>query len=282
MVKKLCALLLILLLPLTALAAEKQIYDNCGLFKSLDEVSLTQHAARLEQQYGMEFLILTDDGAEYSSDDDEAERNSLAFANSFYARGGFGLDAEQSGFLFFIDMSNRVPTVYTYGKMIDYLDDERLATLLDRVYNELYAGDYAGAADLALSLVERYLAAGIPEGQYRYDVVTGQMLTARHKALTTTEIMGAFLVGLAVALIAMKSVTASYKLKGGAYAYNVGSNSAVEMLDSADDYLTSTVSSVRRPKNTSSGGGGSSRPSGGTRVHSSGGRSFGGGSGRRF
>jgi len=192
------------------------------------------------------------------------------------------LDAEQSGFLFFIDMSNRVPTVYTYGKMIDYLDDERLATLLDRVYNELYAGDYAGAADLALSLVERYLAAGIPEGQYRYDVVTGQMLTARHKALTTTEIMGAFLAGLAVALIAMKSVTASYKLKGGAYAYNVGSNSAVEMLDSADDYLTSTVSSVRRPKNTSSGGGGSSRPSGGTRVHSSGGRSFGGGSGRRF
>jgi len=77
-------------------------------------------------------------------------------------------------------------------------------------------------------------------------------------------------------------VTRSYKLKGGAYTYDADDNSAMEMIDSADDYLNSTVSSVRRPKNTSGGGHGGGSRSGGTRVHSSGGRSFGGGSGRRF
>lgn len=282
MVRKLCALLLILLLPLTALAAEKQIYDNCDLFDALDEVSLAQLAARLQQRYGMEFLILTDDRAEYDDEDSEAERNSLEFADRFYEQGGFGLDEEQSGFVFFIDMSNRMPTVYTYGAMIDYLDDSRLERLLDSVYAELRAGDYAGAADRALSLMENYVAAGIPEGNYRYDVITGQRLTARHKALTSTEIMGAFLVGLAIAVTVMKGVTRSYKLKGGAYSYDADSNSTVNMIDAADDYLNSTVSSVRRPKNPPSSSGGSSR-SGGTRIHtSSSGRSFGGGSGRRF
>jgi len=283
MVRKLCALLLILLLlPFAALAAEQRVFDNSGLFSTEDERELEKIIAQMRQAYPMDFVILTDDGAQYASDDGEAEKNSLAFANQFYAQGSFGAGEEESGFLYFIDMSNRIPTVYTYGAMIDYMDDQRLAQMLDAVYAYLPKARYADSAAAALALANRYLQEGIPEGQYRYDVITGQRLTARHKALTSGEIVGACLIGLVLAALAMAGVTRSYKLKGGAYTYDADGNSAMEMIDSADDYLNSTVSSVRRPKNTSGGGHGGGSRSGGTRVHSSGGRSFGGGSGRRF
>ncbi|MBQ8536206.1 MAG: TPM domain-containing protein [Clostridia bacterium] len=282
MVKKLCALLLILMLPLSALAAEQRVFDNSGLFNAIEEAALEAQITQMRQTYPMDFVVLTDDGVEYSSDDDEAEKLSLRYVDQFYAQGGFGAGEEESGFVYFIDMSNRIPTVYTYGAMSDYVDDERLSQMLDAVYNYLYEAEYAGSAAKALELANSYLQAGIPEGQYRYDVITGQRLTARHKALTSGEIVGAFIVGLVIAGLTAMGVTRSYKLKGGAYSYNVDGNSAVEMLDSEDVYLNSTVSSVRRPKNTSGGHGGGSRPSGGTRIHSSGGRSFGGGSGRRF
>ena len=39
----------------------------------------------------------------------------------------------------------------------------------------------------SMERVRGYLRDGIPEGQYRYDILTGEMLTARKKALTTAE-----------------------------------------------------------------------------------------------
>lgn len=284
MVKRfaLCLLALALCLPLGALAAQRRVFDNSGLFTAGEIEELEAEIARLQEKFNMDFVILTDDAARYSSDDDEAERYSLDFADLFYEQGGFGVGAEQDGFLYFIDMSNRLPTISTTGAMIDYVTGSRLKSLLNTATSVLRQGDYPGSAAKVLHQLEGYLNTGIPEGQYRYDVVTGKRLTGRHKALTSGEALAAALAGLAAAGLFALGVVRSYKLKGGAYRYDVAANHTLNLVDSADDYLTTTVSTVRRPDPPSGGSSGGGH-SGGSGVHtSSSGGSHGGGSGGRF
>lgn len=283
MVKKIVIALLLLVLPLSAMAAENRVFDNCDLFSAEEEAQIQQMIEHLQSAYAMDFVVLTDDGARYSADDSEAERYSLAFGDQFYDQNGFGVGEEGDGFLYFIDMSNRMPTIVTPGAMIDYLPNSRLDTLLNQATAILRMGDYDKSALSVLTQVEMYLKAGIPEGQYRYDVITGQRLTARHKALTSGEIAAAVVIGLAVAAIFALVVVNRYKLKGGAYRYSVEENHTQQMLDSADEYLTSTVSRIRKP-DPPSGGSSGSRGSfgGGSGVRFSGGRSHGGRSGGRF
>ena len=199
-------------------------------------------------------------------------------ADAFYEQGGFGLDAEKSGILYYIDMDDRYHYLSTTGAMIDYMTDARIENAIDEVTRYLSAGAYAQGASQMISIVRQYVRAGIPEGQYRYDVVTGQRLTARHKALTKNEIILALVIGFAVCLIYVACVRSRYSLKGSTYHYSYQDNGAMKLTDQEDTYLRTTTTRVRKPdppENTGSHGGG-----GGSGVHtSSGGTSHGGGGG---
>ena len=162
--------------------------------------------------------------------------------------------------------------------MIDYMTDARNENAIDEVTRYLSAGAYAQGASQMISIVRQYVRAGIPEGQYRYDVVTGQRLTARHKALTKNEIILALVIGFAVCLIYVACVRSRYSLKGSTYHYSYQDNGAMKLTDQEDTYLRTTTTRVRKPdppENTGSHGGG-----GGSGVHtSSSGTSHGGGGG---
>lgn len=140
-------------------------------------------------------------------------------------------------------------------------------------------GNYAAAATQALLRFTYYVRDGIPEGQYRYDVVTGKQLTARHKVLTLGELALSAGIALGVGLIVFLSVNASYSLKHSTYRYNYQENSEVEITSAKDEFLRTSHS--RMPKaQAHSGGGGGGGHHGGSGVHfSSGGHSHGGGGG---
>lgn len=273
-------ILCLCLLPFTALGDEARVFDRCNLFTASEAREIEAVIQSMQEKYNMDFVVLTDDQARYSDDDDDAERYSTAYADDFYDYNGFGVGEEADGFLYFIDMSNRMPTISTTGAMIDYVTDDRLENLLYYATSDLRQSDYAGSALNMLSRLQKYLDEGIPEGQYRYDVVTGQQLTPRHKMLTSNEILISLVVAIIGAVIWVISVYSSYRLKGGTYKYDMASNSTLLLTGKEDTYLTTTVSKTRRPEpsnNGGSGGGGGS----GTHSSSSGG-SHGGGSGGRF
>lgn len=119
----------------------------------------------------MDFVILTSS----ESHDGSAQQ----VADEYYDQGGFGLDEENSGILYYIDMDDRYHYLSTTGVMQDYLTDARIENAIDEVTRYLSAGAYAQGASQMISIVRQYIRDGIPEGQYRYDVVTGQRLTAR-------------------------------------------------------------------------------------------------------
>lgn len=266
------ALLLVLscLWASAALADGDRVFDRAELFTASEVQELEQEIQAFQKETGMDFVILTSS----ESHDGSAQQ----VADEYYDQGGFGLDEENSGILYYIDMDDRYHYLSTTGAMIDYMTDARIENAIDEVTRYLAAGAYAQGASQMISIVRQYVRAGIPEGQYRYDVVTGQRLTARHKALTKNEIILALVIGFAVCLIYVACVRSRYSLKGSTYHYSYQDNGSMKLTDQEDTYLRTTTTRVRKPdppENTGSHGGG-----GGSGVHtSSSGTSHGGGGG---
>ena len=270
--QRIFALLLVLscLWASAALADGDRVFDRAELFTASEVQELEQEIQAFQEETGMDFVIVTSNESHKGS--------AQQIADAFYEQGGFGLDEEKSGILYYIDMDDRYHYLSTTGAMIDYMTDARIENAIDEVTRYLSAGAYAQGASQMISIVRQYIRDGIPEGQYRYDVVTGQRLTARHKALTKNEILLALVIGLAVCLIYVACVRSRYSLKGSTYHYSYQDNGSMKLTDQEDTYLRTTTTRVRKPdppENTGSHGGG-----GGSGVHtSSSGTSHGGGGG---
>lgn len=270
--QRIFALLLVLscLWASVALADGDRVFDRAELFTASEVQELEQEIQAFQEETGMDFVIVTSNESHKGS--------AQQIADAFYEQGGFGLDEEKSGILYYIDMDDRYHYLSTTGAMIDYMTDARIENAIDEVTRYLSAGAYAQGASQMISIVRQYIRDGIPEGQYRYDVVTGQRLTARHKALTKNEILLALVIGLAVCLIYVACVKSRYSLKGSTYHYSYQDNGSMKLTDQEDTYLRTTTTRVRKPdppENTGSHGGG-----GGSGVHtSSSGTSHGGGGG---
>lgn len=267
------ALLLALVLSMlsaAALAETERIFDRAGLFDSAEISVLNEEIASFQADTGMDFVVLTS-----NEENDDGDQRDIA--DEFYDRGGFGLDAEKSGVLYFINMEDRYHYLSTAGAMIDYMTDKRIEEAIGDCNSDLAGGDSARAVVHMLSIVRGYIKDGIPEGQYRYDVLTGERLTSRHKALTSTEMLICAIAALVLGFVFTLIVQSRYKLKGSTYHYDFRSNSKVDITDHEDTYLRTTTVQTRKAEPPSGGGGGSS---GGSGVHtSSGGGSHGGGGG---
>ena len=275
MKKWLIILMSMLLIFCTAAHAENtRVIDEADLFSPAEERELLETISDFQRETGMDFVIYTSDAAHIKSQ--------ASIADDLYDYGGYGLDDEASGVLYFIDMYERVPYLSTTGKMIDYMTDARIEAAHDSCYPSLVDGDYAEAAQQMIFAVYGYYDMGIPEGQYRYDDVTGQRLTAGHKALTGSEALVCALIALVAALLFTKSVQGNYQLKGNTYQYSFRANSTVDITAAQDDYVRTTTTRTRKAQ-PPSGGSSSGGHSGGSGVHrSSSGRSHGGGAGRKF
>ena len=278
MVKKLLCLLVVCLLALPCAAlAESRVFDNANLFTGAEIQELEAYIAQLREDYQMDVAVLTSDRA--------PTNRSLAYAEQFFESNGLGMGEDDAGFVFFIDMSNRVPTICTSGVMIDYITDHRLNTLLDVGYDDLARGDYGKAAMRVLRQLNAYLRQGREEGSFRYDAETGQRLTGLYNRLTEGELLVAAIAGIAVAGVFIASVSGGYQLKGGTYRYDMSGNSSRTLTRDEEQFVTQRVTRhVNQPTHSSGShsGGGRSSGRGSSVHHSSSGRSFGGGSGRKF
>ncbi|MBE5778046.1 MAG: TPM domain-containing protein [Clostridiales bacterium] len=266
----------------------QRIFDDGNLLSPAEEAKINQQITQFQKETGMDFVVVTYNGPlKKATAQDEAD----VFYEEGCAAGILGNvepadDDEDSGMLIYINPGSGDYAVSTTGKMIDYITDERASSLDYALRNNLSAArhtnNYAQCVTELISGTTRYVKEGIPEGAFQYDVHTGQMLTAPHKALTGTEMLVSGGIGLVVCLIFVFSVKGNYNLKRNTYEYSVRNNSSLRMTRHGDQYIRSSVNRVRRPDNRSSGGGfGGGGFSGGSGVHtSSGGGSHGGFSGK--
>ncbi len=265
------ALLMLMLslacLPAMAAQTDARVFDQAELFNTAEEAALTSAIQNFRNETGMDFAIITTSASHGSA-------SVMQIADDFYDKYGFGTGPEYSGGLLYIDMYGRDYWISTSGELIDYVTDSRLESLKSSLERYLRVGSYyEGSLDLLSNLTELYHR-GIPQGQFRYDILTGKQLTARHRALTSSDLCIAAIAGILVVLIFRRTVTSRYQLKGSTYGYDYADNTDVQLTERADEFLRTTTTRTR--KSSSSGGSGGS----GSGVHtSSSGRSHGGGGG---
>ena len=287
MVKKIQALFLsalcVMLIAFGAMAedSEARVVDLCGLFSESEVAQMNAKIDAIRTKYKMDCAIVTSDqvpeNLSYAT-----EEATQKYADDYYDEHGYGEGVELDGFIYLIDMKNRLPYLGTAGVMIDYISDRRLEKLMDVVDVWLQKRQYGQSALAMLDEMDKILAAGIEEGHFRYDSKTGIRLTGLYNKLTTGEMILAGAVGLAAMLILGFSVWARYNLKKSTYKFNRETQSSVRLTRDEKIFLRQHVSRVHIP---SGGGGGRSGGGGGSGsgVHiSSGGMSHGGGGGHHF
>ncbi len=244
-------------------AATPTVNDEAGLFTQEQIQSLEKQAQPLNEKIkGQVFIVTTTANSEEPRD----------FADD-YLREAIGND--NNGSVLLLDMGQREIYISTSGNMIDYLDDDRIDTTLDAIYDKMSNAAYYEAAQTYLAKATEYVSDGVPGGHYRVDEATGKI--TRYKVLTTVEIVISLLLALILSLVFYFVTVSRYQLKSGTYKYPFREKSSIKLTDKTDRLTNSFVTTRRIPKSPPPGSGGG----GGSTTHSSGGGTFGGG-GRSF
>lgn len=249
------------------------VVDDAGLLSASDERELADMAQALRDDYGIDAVILTTRSTPVTSSDSRL----IDWADRYYEDNGYGLGEDRAGFVYMIDMNNRYAYISTAGVLIDYLDDDRIDSLLDNAQPYLAEGDYAGAAKSVMRDVRKWMDRGIREGNFRYDEVTGERLSGLYNKLTGGEAGLAVLAGAAAALLMLLIVRGSYGLKGSTYRYDLSQNAECRLTRDDERFLRQQVTRVRHDSDSGGSGG-----HGGSHVHSSSGGMSHGGGGRHF
>lgn len=259
-----------------------RVYDLADLFTDQEEQELSETIGRLTEKTGMDLAVVTAQEAHgYTGQ---------KFADTFYNENGLGTGKDHSGALLLIDMDNREIAVSTEGKMLRYMTDVRIETILDDVYDQVSDGNFFGGARVFLKDAETCFDNGIASDQFNEDTETGKISRYRH--LAWYEILFAVAVAGACGLAAVAAVVRDYGMKGKdvrmaanfrlSYrkdsAFTLGNMLADVMLGS---YVTQRI--ITTARNSGGGGrsGGGLSGGGRTSTHRTGGRVHGGGS-RKF
>lgn len=261
----------------------QRVFDYAELLNEEEKEQLEGLIVEFRETTNMDFVFLTSEDTEYSSSDIVAEKIGMAFAEDFYDYNGFGSGEDNAGLIYFLDMSNRMPIIITTGVTIDYITDARLTYMFNNISLDLSIQKYYSSATRIISAATRFVAEGIPEGQYRYDVNTGEILTTpyHNKVLTIGEIGLSGFFAIILGLSVYSKVRGQYELRGSTYSYSVANNSQVDIKTKLDEYIR--TSTIRMPRPTRTYGAGTGVPGLGSGTHTgSSGTSHGGGGGARF
>ena len=265
----LCCLLFVFAGACGVYAAQQgNVYDDADLLTADEVTSVDSAIAALKEETGWNIYAV--------STMDAQGKTAMQYADDFFDEQSKDL---QDGVVLLIDMDNREIYLSTCGEAVRYLTDDRNESILDDAYTDVSNGDYSSCYMSMLYGVQSYYEKGIPRDQYNYDTETGKV--SRHHSLTVTEILIAVLAAIAAGAITFFVIVGKYRLKFGNYKYAFRKFGAVQLSNSNDILVNTTVTHRRIPQD-SGGSGGGGHSSGRSSVHtSSSGRSH-GGSGRKF
>lgn len=253
MVKRWCLLLWALLLPLTAMADSKHVFDNCGLLNWKTETTLEELILQVEQEYQMTVVVLVD---RYGVSE---ERNGIPHAGygdfrrmrNFYNEHAVYCDEEQSGLFCRFDIQNNDVWIVTYGKMEEILWRERYA--LEAKGQELLE---ESVMDAALGIL-RQLPEAINEGIKEKEAEAVKKMIERLEAAGMTfadsvnwftwgEVLVSIALGLGAARMLFRKIKHTYELEDGVYFYDRDANSTMELQSTEQVLLHEIV--TERPR----------------------------------
>ncbi len=253
-------------------AAEGKVTDNAGLLSESEISRINDKITELENETGWEIFVVTTEQANGLT--------TTAYNESWLDENLQG----DNGVSYIIDMDNREFDMATTGDAIYYLIDTRISDIMDAGGDCISEGDYAGTFLAMLNKTGSYYKAGIPKDQYTYDSDTGNIVPYQEpKQIKWYEALIAVALAAGAFGITFGAVTGKYRLKWGKHKYDYRANSIIDLTNKEDRFVNQIVTKRHIPKNDSISSGGSRSSGSRSTVHTgSGGRSYGGGGGRKF
>lgn len=278
------ALTLVFSLALTVAAETPDlVVDQVDLLTDPEEQALTEKAAALQTQYGMDVVIVTNQSL--------GSKTPEEYADDYFDYNGYGTD----GVLFLLSMEYRDWYISTAGDGIYALTDYGVQQLGETALPYLGDGDYYKAFDAFLDALvpyfERFEAGNPIDGRAdeSEDFYIGTQEEVVHyedrnvpslgkrllRSLPSSLLLG--FVAAFVSILVMRSGMNTKRKQAAAGVYM--DEKSYNLIRRRDTFLYSNTTKTRIQQNSSSGG--SSHRSGGSSTHrSSSGRSHGGGGGK--
>lgn len=257
MVKKYSILfiaLFLLLLPigLTEAADTKQrVFDEAGLLSASEIEALEKLSSEYSEKNETDFVFLTTDGAD--------DKGLDTYVEDFADRTGIGYGKHNgSAAIVGIDMASRDVVLRGFDKAKEYLDDQRMDLLIDKITPSLSVGNYYEAFSDFILTADKYM-------EYNPGVNPESILFKWWFQLGASLALGGIIVG-------MMAFNSGGRVTVNSRTYFEENNSRIN--SKRDVFVNQTVSKVKKPTNNNNGGGSSG---GGV---TSGGRSFSGSSGK--
>lgn len=248
--------------------AECLVQDDAQLFSDSEIQQIEELSKEIEDSWQMNVLVMTCDDADGRESNEVLEDTYEAYGlESNDAKGGIAL---------IIDMDNRELKLVPERDMIYYITDYREERIYDAAQKYASDGEYGEAMTAMLRKILECMKSGIPDNQHTYDTETGE-ITYYH-SLTAEDVLMALAGALLVSTLVTVILYRSYKVVKK-YRYSTEQNARLT-ITAQNDHFVRQFETHRRIERESSGGGGES---GRTSTHSSsGGHTYGGGSGRGF
>ncbi len=242
--KKLVSLFSIL--ALLGFCVYADVYDNAGYLTGEQVLSLSEKSNDILENLNISAVIYTE--SEMSGYDAQST------ADDLYENGSFTED----GILFYICKETREFHFSTSGECIYIFSDYEFDILEENVIEYLYEDNYYGAFDEFLKTVSDIVTSYNNDGVHNYvvDYENGSYYETPKEESDFDTVIFYGVVGFVVSLIIAAIITSvksnqmnNVKLNTEASGYTDGN---LELYDSKDIFLYSSVTKTLRPKNTSS------------------------------
>lgn len=241
-----------------------RLMDEAGLLSSDEAAEIKAKLDEISERQKFDVVIATVNSL--------SGKTPREYADDLYDYSGFGFGENKDGVLFLISMEDRDWYISTTGYGIAAITDAGREYIADKFTGYLSDGDYAEAFRIYANEVDRFVTNAAETGK-PYDV--GNL---PHDPLSLIWIPISLVVGLIIAagvVGGMKSKLRSVNFAAAADSY-VKSGS-MNVRESRDMFLYSTVSRTAKPKDSDSSG-----SSGGSSTHSSSSGTTHGGGGGKF
>lgn len=240
-----------------------RLMDEAGLLSSDEAAEIKAKLDEISERQKFDVVIATVNSL--------SGKTPREYADDLYDYSGFGFGENKDGVLFLISMEDRDWYITTTGYGIAAITDAGREYIADKFTGYLSDGDYAEAFRIYANEVDRFVTNAAETGK-PYDV--GNL---PHDPLSLIWIPISLVVGLIIAagvVGGMKSKLRSVSFAAAADSY-VKSGS-MNVRESRDMFLYSTVSRTAKPKDndSSSSGGSSTHTSSSGTTHGGGGGKF--------
>lgn len=240
-----------------------RLMDEAGLLSSDEAAEIKAKLDEISERQKFDVVIATVNSL--------SGKTPREYADDLYDYSGFGFGENKDGVLFLISMEDRDWYITTTGYGIAAITDAGREYIADKFTGYLSDGDYAEAFRIYANEVDRFVTNAVETGK-PYDV--GNL---PHDPLSLIWIPISLVVGILIASAVvggMKSKLRSVSFAAAADSYvKPGS---MNVRESRDMFLYSTVSRTAKPKDndSSSSGGSSTHTSSSGTTHGGGGGKF--------